>query len=245
MTKSPAKSILAGLLVAIAVDLQAPLYAQKTIESDYIRQRQRMVTEQIEGRGIKSPAVLRALRKVERHRFVPPEYVAAAYGDFPLPIGYGQTISQPYIVALMTELLAIKAGDKVLEIGTGSGYQAAVLAELCDSVFSVEIVPELSQTADRLLKRLGYRNILVRTGDGYRGWSEHAPYDGIIVTCAPTAVPLPLQEQLVEGGRMVIPVGESYTQELIVLTKHRGKLQRQSVIPVRFVPMLREDGRKY
>jgi protein-L-isoaspartate(D-aspartate) O-methyltransferase len=204
-----------------------------------------MVRLQIEARGIKDPRVLNAMRKVERHLFVPSEQASRAYGDYPLPIGYGQTISQPYIVAFMTEALGIKPGEKVLEIGTGSGYQAAVLAELCDSVFSVEIVPALGERAGNLLTILGYKNVFVRVGDGYQGWARHAPYQAVIVTCSPTHIPLPLIEQLDEGGRMIIPVGRMYSQELVVLVKKKGKMTQKSVLPVRFVPMVNSEQQGY
>lgn len=204
-----------------------------------------MVRLQIEARGIKDPRVLNAMRKVERHLFVPSEQASRAYGDYPLPIGYGQTISQPYIVAFMTEALGIMPGEKVLEIGTGSGYQAAVLAELCDSVFSVEIVPALGERAGNLLTILGYKNVFVRVGDGYQGWARHAPYQAVIVTCSPTHIPLPLIEQLAEGGRMIIPVGPMYSQELVVLVKKKGKMTRKSVLPVRFVPMVNSEQQGY
>lgn len=204
-----------------------------------------MVEEQIRARGIRDEKVLEAMLKVERHRFVLPDYLNKAYADHPLPIGDGQTISQPYIVAFMTEVLDLKATDKVLEIGTGSGYQAAVLAEICDSVFTVEIYPSLALQAERTLKLLGYTNIFIKTGDGYRGWPEHAPFDAIIVTCAPEEIPLPLREQLAEGGKMIIPVGGNYTQNLVLLEKKRGKILKTNVLPVRFVPMINNDGRKY
>ena len=209
------------------------------------QERVAMVRDQIKLRGITDTQVLDAMRKVERHRFVPAGYLDEAYMDYPLPIGEGQTISQPYIVAFMTEALDLKPGDKVLEIGTGSGYQAAVLAEICDSVFTIEIFNSLAIRADSILDELGYKNIFVRTGDGYLGWEEHAPYDGIIVTCSPTHVPEKLEEQLAEGGRMIIPVGQGYSQDLILLTKKNGKLQQSNVLPVRFVPMIDEKGRKY
>lgn len=201
-----------------------------------------MVNEQIIARGVRAESVIKAMQKVERHLFVPEQYRNFAYSDRPLPIGEGQTISQPYIVALMTELLDLKKSDKVLEIGTGSGYQAAILAEICDSVYTIEIIPSLGKQAQVLLKELGYHNIHCKIGDGYLGWPEHAPYDGIIVTCAPSKIPQPLKEQLAEGGRMVIPVGATYTQELVLVTKTKGKLIQKSVIPVRFVPMLRSPN---
>ncbi len=209
---------------------------------DYYQLRQKMVNEQIIARGVRTESVIKAMQKVERHLFVPEQYRNFAYSDRPLPIGEGQTISQPYIVALMTELLDLKKSDKVLEIGTGSGYQAAILAEICDSVYTIEIIPSLGKQAQALLRELGYHNIHCKIGDGYLGWPEHAPYDGIIVTCAPSKIPQPLKEQLAEGGRMVIPVGATYTQELVLVTKTKGKLIQKSVIPVRFVPMLRSPN---
>lgn len=199
-----------------------------------------MVKNQIKARGIHNSAVLDAMIKVKRHEFVPPAYQAFAYRDQPLPIGHGQTISQPYIVALMTSLLELDKDSKVLEIGTGSGYQAAVLAELCDSVFSVEIIEDLGMEARQRLQKLGYDNVVVRIGDGYQGWEDHAPYDGIIVTCAPPQIPEALQAQLKNGGKMVIPVGEKY-QDLQLLIKKEGKIKEKSIIPVRFVPMLHKD----
>jgi len=209
---------------------------------DYYQLRQKMVNEQIIARGVRAESVIKAMQKVERHLFVPEQYRNFAYSDRPLPIGEGQTISQPYIVALMTELLDLKKSDKVLEIGTGSGYQAAILAEICDSVYTIEIISSLGKQAQALLRELGYYNIHCKIGDGYLGWPEHAPYDGIIVTCAPSKIPQPLKEQLAEGGRMVIPVGATYTQELVLVTKTKGKLIQKSVIPVRFVPMLRSPN---
>jgi protein-L-isoaspartate(D-aspartate) O-methyltransferase len=217
--------------------------AENTAQYSYLRNR--MVKEQIEDRGIRDTAVLRVMRKVERHRFVPPGQRARAYEDGPLPIGCGQTISQPYIVAIMTEVLSLDRKKKVLEIGTGSGYQAAVLAELCDSVFSIELLDALGRRARDTLAALGYTNVQVKIGDGYQGWPEHAPFDAIIVTCSPTHVPQPLQDQLAEGGKMVIPVEEKMNQELILLTKRRGRIHRTAIEPVRFVPMLRKDGGKY
>jgi len=189
------------------------------------------------GRNITSTRVLAAMDKVPRHEFVPERLRSAAYEDYPLPIGCGQTISQPYIVAFMTEQLELHSKDRVLEIGTGSGYQAAVLAELAGEVFSIEILSELAERAANDLARLGYANVHVRTGDGYYGWPEHAPFDAIIVTCAPEVVPGPLAEQLGEDGRMIIPIGPSGCQELVLLHKYKGQLERRSVLPVRFVPM--------
>ena len=204
----------------------------------FFNERQRMVTTQIEARGVRDKDVLKAMKTVPRHLFVPENVRAYSYEDEPLPIGYGQTISQPYIVALMTELLGLKPDSKVLEIGTGSGYQAAILAELCDSVSSIEIVCELAERADSTLKELGY-NVAVRCGDGYRGWPEKAPFDAIIVTAAPDEVPEPLIEQLAEGGRIVIPVG-TYHQDLKLIRKIDGKIEEMNIIPVRFVPMTGE-----
>ncbi len=211
--------------------------------SELDAQRERMVRMQIVARGVRDERVLAAMRKVPREEFVPEEQRAHAFEDRPLPIGEGQTISQPYIVALMTELLELKEGEKVLEIGTGSGYQAAVLAELTPHVYSIEILPKLAERARETLARLGYDGVKVKTGDGYLGWPEYAPFDGIIVTCAPESVPEPLEEQLAEGGRMVIPVGPQWThQTLYVMRKKGGKLKREEGIPVRFVPMVREEG---
>ena len=209
---------------------------------EWAAERLRMVREQLHARGVRNPRVLQAMRDVPRHWFVLPEDAGRAYGDHPLPIGYDQTISQPYIVALMTELLDLQPGEKVLEIGTGSGYQAAVLAELTDEVFSIEIVEPLAKRTIELLTQRGYRTIRTRIGDGYRGWPEETPFDAIIVTCAPDDVPKPLMEQLAVGGRMCIPVSSGWRgQELVVLTKQpNGKLKRRSVIPVRFVPMTGE-----
>lgn len=207
-------------------------------EESFMKQRQEMVERQIKARGIKDPGVLAAMLKVPRHLYVPEEYRQFAYYDSPQPIGEGQTISQPYIVALMTELLEPKKTDRVLEIGTGSGYQAAVLAELVKEVYTIEIIPSLAKSAEERLKSLGYTNIFVRCADGFKGWPEAAPFDGIIVTCAPTEIPPPLLEQLKEGGKLVIPVGEFF-QELIVATKTPRGVEQSSIIPVRFVPMTR------
>jgi protein-L-isoaspartate(D-aspartate) O-methyltransferase len=202
--------------------------------------RARMVETQIAARGVRDPRVLAAMRKVPRHLFVDPDARAQAYEDHPVPIGNNQTISQPYIVALMTELLELPPKGRVLEIGTGSGYQSAILAEIATEVYSIEIVPELAEAAGRKLKELGYTNVEVREGDGYRGWTEHAPFDGIIVTAAPDRIPGPLVEQLAVGGRMVIPVG-GFFQELKVFTKEKdGRVTEKDIIPVRFVPMTGE-----
>jgi protein-L-isoaspartate(D-aspartate) O-methyltransferase len=218
----------------------------KNMEKDdqFKQARLDMVERQIAARDVKDKRVLEAMRKVERHKFVPPSQVPYAYYDQPLPIGEGQTISQPYIVALMTELLEPKPTDTVLEVGTGSGYQAAVLADLVKEVYSIEIVPSLAESAKERLERLGYKNVVVKAGDGYQGWKEHAPFDGIIVTAAPDHVPQPLVDQLKEGGRLVIPVGDFF-QELIVITKTKTGIQKRTSIPVRFVPMTGEAEKRH
>jgi protein-L-isoaspartate(D-aspartate) O-methyltransferase len=202
-----------------------------------------MVRRQIEARGVRDPATLSAMGAVPRHEFVPKRIRHAAYEDYPLPIGLDQTISQPYIVAFMTEALLLKPGDRVLEIGTGSGYQAAVLAEIADEVFSIEILCELEERARRDLDRLGYTAVKTKCGDGYQGWAEHAPFDAVIVTAAPDHVPQPLVEQLKVGGRLVIPVGSQY-QELVRLTKTSDGVERERLIGVRFVPMTGEAEKK-
>lgn len=199
-------------------------------------QRERMVVEQLAGRDIVEPRVLSAMRRVPRHLFVPESSRKYAYTDQPLPIGEGQTISQPYIVAYMTQALKLERGDRVLEIGTGSGYQAAVLAELVDEVYTIEIIPTLAQQARKRLIELGYSKVQVRTGDGYLGWPEAAPFDAIVVTAAPDHIPPPLVEQLAEGGRLVLPLGEGY-QELVRVVKEKGKIRQERLLPVRFVPM--------
>lgn len=208
-------------------------------KGDFKAMRERMVETQIKARGVKDPRVLSAMLKVERHLFVSKDLQDSAYADHPLPIGEGQTISQPYIVALMTELLGLKGDEKVLEVGTGSGYQAAILAELAKEVYTIEIIETLASSAKRILLEMGYKNIMVKAGDGYLGWPEAAPFDAIIVTCAPDHIPKPLLDQLKEGGRMVLPVGE-YTQELKKITKKAGKIETTNVIPVVFVPMTGE-----
>jgi protein-L-isoaspartate(D-aspartate) O-methyltransferase len=207
--------------------------------------RQRMVAEQLSGpgRNITNALVLAAMGKVPRHEFVPERVRSQAYQDRALPIGHDQTISQPYVVAFMTEQLEPQPTDRILEIGTGSGYQAAVLAELVAKVYTVEIIEDLAGRAEVDLKRLGYTNVQVRAGDGYKGWPEAAPFDAIIVTCAPEKVPPPLIEQLKDGGRMIIPVGPAWDQELVLLRKQGGRLERQAVLPVRFVPMTGQSQR--
>jgi protein-L-isoaspartate(D-aspartate) O-methyltransferase len=200
-----------------------------------------MVRQQIESRGVTDRRVLEAMRKVPRHRFVLPNMEDAAYEDSPLPIGFGQTISQPYIVAYMSELLQVGPEDRVLEIGTGSGYQAAILAELAREVFTIEIVPELGERAMKTLAVLGYERVRVRIGDGYAGWPDHAPFDRIILTAAPDEVPPPLVDQLAVGGRLVAPVG-SFDQWIRVLTRTPQRIVEETTIPVRFVPLVRKPG---
>jgi len=216
--------------------------ASQEEEPDWAAMRKQMVSRQIEARGVKDPQVLASMQAVPRHLFVPEEYRADAYRDSPLPIGDGQTISQPYIVALMSELLAVKEGDRVLEIGTGSGYQAAVLAEMGVEVFSIEIKPRLCRRAEETLDALSF-DVTVRCGDGYGGWPEEAPFDGIVVTAAPERIPEPLQDQLKVGARMVIPVGTFY-QELKVITRRQDRFEERAAIPVRFVPMTGEIERQ-
>ena len=206
-------------------------------DNDFDVARRGMVEEQLAGRGIKSHAVLEAMAAVPRHEFVPENVRKFSYADEPLEIGYGQTISQPYIVAFMTELLDPQPADRVLEIGTGSGYQAAILSRLVSEVYTIEIVEPLAKRAAADLKRLGFKNVEVLAGDGYKGWPEHAPFDGIIVTCAPDHIPQPLVDQLRDGGRMIVPVGSPGMQELFLLRKRGGKVERAAVLPVRFVPM--------
>ncbi|BFM38879.1 protein-L-isoaspartate(D-aspartate) O-methyltransferase [Synechocystis sp. LKSZ1] len=208
-------------------------------EQAWQEKRQEMVEEQIVARGIKEPLVLKALEKVPRHQFVPPRERYLAYIDSALSIGYQQTISQPYIVAYMTEKAEIKAEDKVLEVGTGCGYQAAILGEIAKEVYSIEIIHPLAEEAQKILRKLGYQNIHIKVGDGYQGWSEKGPYDAIIVTAAPDHIPPALIEQLAVGGKMIIPVGEEY-QEIVIVTKKVEGIKQQRTIPVRFVPLTRK-----
>ena len=221
------------------------IFSLACTQDKYLHRRMNMVSTQVIARGITDERVIQAMRKVERHLFVPEEYAHRAYDDDPVPIGYGQSISQPYIVAFMTELLKLDSTDRVLEIGTGSGYQAAILAEICKSVYTIELIPQLANRAKNLLAELGYKNLFVKAGDGYKGWPEYAPFDAIIVTCAPTHIPRPLEKQLKEGGRMIIPVGEKYVQELVLLEKKDGRLRRRNVLPVTFVPMVDDAGKPY
>ena len=212
---------------------------EQSLKGDFKAMREKMVESQIKSRGVRDPRILSAMLKVERHLFVPKELQNSAYSDQPLPIGEGQTISQPYIVALMTELLELKGGERVLEVGTGSGYQAAILAELAAEVYTIEIVEKLASSAQKVLLELGYQNIKVKAGDGYLGWPEAAPFDAIIITCAPDHVPKPLLDQLKEGGRMVVPVG-TYSQDLKKIVKKSGKIETTDITPVIFVPMTGE-----
>jgi protein-L-isoaspartate(D-aspartate) O-methyltransferase len=235
-----------GLIAILVLCVSAPVAAD-----DRAGERRRMV-ETIEayagspggglaGGHVDAP-VLEAMRAVPRHEFVPAEVSGQAYADRPLPIGLGQTVSQPYVVALMTHLLQVKPGDRVLEIGTGSGYQAAVLARLAGEVYSVEIVEELARRAAQTLERLGYTNITARIGDGYQGWAEHAPYDGIVVTAAPDHVPPALVAQLKPGGRLVIPVGGLFQDLMVIAKAADGTTTSTTIVPVRFVPLVRGGG---
>jgi len=224
------------LAIALVIIFEKGPYAQ---DDDFDLQRRRMVKEQLESRGIRDEAVLSAMRKTERHLFVSSDLADFAYADKPLPIGHDQTISQPYIVAYMTEAAKLKPGDRVLEIGTGSGYQAAVLAEIVSKVYSVEILEPLAESATKRLVALGYDNVYVKLGDGYKGWEESAPYEAIIVTAAPPKIPEELLKQLAIGGRAVIPIGPIY-QELYLITRTETGYDREALLPVRFVPMVHD-----
>jgi protein-L-isoaspartate(D-aspartate) O-methyltransferase len=213
-----------------------------TADSTFATERAAMVEQQIRARGMRAPAVLDAMRNVPRHEFVPPPLRPLAYHDQPLPIDADQTISQPYIVAYMTEAADISPNDKVLEIGTGSGYQAAVLGEIAREVYTIEIIPELAEQATRVLAEQGYTNVHTRTGNGYLGWPEHAPFDAILVTAAPDEVPQALVDQLAVGGKMVIPVGTTFQEMMIIEKTPQGVIERRT-IPVRFVPMTGKPGR--
>jgi len=232
-------------VVACLAGLLAWGWAQSG-DRDFSSARDRMVRTQVRARGIAHEGVLAAMGRVKRHLFVPEEYREYAYGDHPLPIGHDQTISQPYIVALMTSLIDPDKDDRILEIGTGSGYQTAVLASIAGRVYSVEIVPQLVKRAARLLEKLGIQNVEIRHGDGYQGWEAHAPYDGILVTCAPGFLPPRLVQQLKIGGKMCIPVGPSFRiQQLLVITKTGpDQYQTRTVAQVRFVPMVKGDDRR-
>ncbi len=227
-----------ALLAVVALLLPAVL-APAQDEAAFLRARQQMVEQQLKGRDITDPRVLTVMGKVPRHRFVAPRLAGHAYADSPLPIEEGQTISQPYIVALMTQLLELSGTERVLEVGTGSGYQAAILSELTRQVYTIEIRPGLAASAAARLAALGYRNVTVKAGDGYQGWSEFAPFDAIVVTAGATRIPDPLIAQLKDGGRLVIPVGESAGyQELLQGRKQSGKLTTRVIAPVRFVPLI-------
>jgi protein-L-isoaspartate(D-aspartate) O-methyltransferase len=223
-------ALLAGSIAAVAAD--AP-------DDPWREARERMVREQVVARGVRAPRVLAALRGVPRHEFVPTKHRSSAYTDEPLPIGEGQTISQPYIVAAMTEALALGGDERVLEIGTGSGYQAAILAELAREVYTIEIVKPLADSAKERLGRLGYGRVHVRHGDGWRGWPSAAPFDAIVVTAAPVEIPQALVDQLAEGGRLVLPVGDSEHQELLLLVREPTGIRRERLMDVRFVPLTR------
>jgi len=221
-----------SILILISFSFQEDVYKEK---------REKMVKDQIEKRGVSDKLVLKAMRNVKRHLFVPEERIAEAYDDGPLPIGYGQTISQPYIVAYMTEVIEPNPEFKVLEIGTGSGYQAAVLAEIVKEVYTIEIVTELANAATQRLKKLGYSKVKVKQADGYYGWKENGPYDAIIVTAAAEFVPPPLIEQLKENGKIVIPIGSPFmTQTLMLIEKNGKKIKTKNLLPVRFVPFTRK-----
>jgi protein-L-isoaspartate(D-aspartate) O-methyltransferase len=225
-------------MIILSLFLTARIFPQA---DGYEAARMNMVRTQIIARGISDRETIESLEKVPRHLFVPDEYKNEAYGDYPLPIGYGQTISQPYIVAYMTEAVKPKGKMKALEIGTGSGYQSAVLAGIIDTVYTIEIIPELAREASSRFKMLGYKNIITRSGDGYNGWIEHAPFEIILVTAAAEIIPKPLIDQLAENGRMVIPVGSQYGgQELKLIIKKKGKIDIKNLLPVRFVPFKRQ-----
>ncbi|MDQ2179116.1 protein-L-isoaspartate(D-aspartate) O-methyltransferase [Marinifilum sp. D714] len=236
-------SLIYGLVLLIT-GIVIPV-RQNVQNMDFKELRFKMVAEQIKSRGINDSEVIAAMQKVKRHLFVPHYLQNYAYQDRPLPIGHGQTISQPYIVGLMSQLLEVEEGEKLLEIGTGSGYQAAILGELGGEVYSIEIVKPLQKRAAFVLDSLNYENVNTRYGDGYVGWPEKAPFDGIIVTCSPTKIPQALIDQLAEGGKLVIPVGLKHVKKLVLLEKKNGKVIQRNVIPVRFVPMVDEDGNMY
>jgi protein-L-isoaspartate(D-aspartate) O-methyltransferase len=233
------KSVLWVPVFSLFVLLLFPAFS--VAQDQHALKRQQMVEQDIRGRGVKDPVVLAVMGKVPRHLFVDPSYRDRAYGDHPLPIGEGQTISQPYVVALMTEALGLKRSDRVLEIGTGSGYQAAVLAEVVREVYTIEIRKDLAQRAELTLKQLGCKNVQVKYGDGYFGWEEQAPFDAVIITAAANHIPPPLIKQLKEGGRLIVPLGSTvYFQTLTLATKRRGQLDVEQISPVAFVPMVGE-----
>lgn len=224
----------------LGIFLFLPLFLAS--QNDYLESRERMIADDIKSRGVKDKATLRALLEVPRHLFVPQEIRSQAYRDGPLPIGFGQTISQPYIVAFMTEAIKPESNFKVLEIGTGSGYQAAILSRIVDSVYTIEIIDELHLRSNKQLKELGYNNVLTKSADGYYGWEDKGPFDAIVVTAAAEFVPPPLIAQLKEGGRMIIPVGTPFaTQQLLMVTKKGGKTKSRNLMFVRFVPFTRKS----
>jgi protein-L-isoaspartate(D-aspartate) O-methyltransferase len=237
------RALAATLLLQLAVEV---CHSESLTEAEFAAARRKLVEEQIAApdRGITNRKVLEVMESVPRHEFVPESQRHLAYRDEPLSIGYGQTISQPSLVAFMTDRLDLKPTDRVLEIGTGSGYQAAILSQLVSHVYTIEIVEPLARRAMADLQRLGYDNVTVLIGDGYKGWPEYAPFDAIIVTCAPDHIPQPLVDQLRDGGRMVIPVGQPGVQSLYLLQKHGTIIEQQSILPVRFVPMTGKMGRE-
>ncbi len=236
-----AGTLLFAILLCIACT-GAPPGTPALASDTFEKKRYQMVDRQIRGRGIGDRKVLRAMSTVPRHLFVPKYLRRQAYVDGPLPIGHGQTISQPYIVAYMTDILHIQAEHRILEVGTGSGYQAAVLSELSDRVYTIEIIPELAKSATKRLKETGYGGVHVRQGDGYHGWRDAAPFDGIMVTAAAEFIPPPLLQQLAEGGRMIIPVGSPFfVQHLMLVEKKQGEISTRSLMPVRFVPFRRSE----
>ena len=233
--RSGIKSILLGIISLLALSVHCQI--------DHKQLRENMIKEQLLARDISDPATLKAMRNVPRHEFVPADMQPYAYSDNPLPIGMKQTISQPYIVAYMTQVLKLKEHDRVLEVGTGSGYQAAILGQIVDTVYTIEIVEALAFTAKNRLSALGYNNIEVRTGDGYLGWPEKGPFDAIMVTAGAEEVPEPLLKQLKEGGRMIIPVGpHNGIRQLLLMTKKSGKIKTKEVMSVRFVPLTRTNN---
>ncbi len=233
------------VIFTLLLFLLALVFAIVATGDRYTVERAQMIEQDLKGRGIRDPAVLRAMETVPRHRFVDVRYRDRAYGDHPLPIGEGQTISQPYVVALMTEVLRLRPSDRVLEVGTGSGYQAAVLATIVKEVYSIEIVQPLADRARTVLAELGYQNVTVRCGDGYRGWQEKAPFDAIIIAAAADRIPPPLVAQLKEGGRLVVPLTSPvYYQVLTLATKRHGELALEQICPVAFVPMTGEMEKK-
>jgi protein-L-isoaspartate(D-aspartate) O-methyltransferase len=234
---------ISGLLI-LAILTATGCQKHTESNSEFAAERKKMVAEQLKPRGIKDERVLSAMAKVPREEFVSENLRGQSYSDSALPIGHDQTISQPFIVALMTEQLHPQPTDRVLEVGTGSGYQTAVLAELVKDVYTIEIIEPLAKDASARLTRLGYSNAHVKVGDGYQGWPEVAPFDAIIVTCAPDKIPQPLTQQLKEDGRMIVPVGNGMEQQLYLLEKKNGQLAQTAILPVRFVPMIGEATKK-